>query len=304
MPKPSNYYKWIKTNDILEHTRQLWEREGWSIRDSDGKLHMTNPQKAIETPWHYIQIDWRVDCYKNFHVMHEVMCKRLPPNLVFVPSECQDCYKVVVRPQTLKQLFALEDLMCTIGAPCKCGIETREAVPALYGGYFYNRGIAEGLNRLDQVRKMVAENSDLGTDIEVFLKRGCTEMERECGPSDKWQITKEQMVIEDLVKKFVHVEGYDLQPESVLIHTHAKWFKFAAKFDPISAAEYNEGKPIHPDYVKYEPAAGVLKTTEARLMAGFEQQIGYDEFFCDEWWLQFAGPFSESLRDREQPDAP
>ena len=63
----------------------------------------------------------------------------------WVPSKCMGCWKVVVRLKTLKQLFSLLQLQMRMGRPSKCGIEVRESVNGLYGGYFYNHSLEEGL---------------------------------------------------------------------------------------------------------------------------------------------------------------
>jgi hypothetical protein len=221
-PKAS-FYDWTVAHDIIEHLRPLWEGAGFKLRESDGKL-IGKSQAAIEAPWHYIKECWECDCFTWHHVIFEYISKRLVIGRKFVPSGCQECFKVVVRPATIKQLFALEKMQIAMDLPCKCGIEVRNYVHGLYGGYFYTRSLEEGLKRYLEVRQAVNANVLLGSDVPVILKRGCTEFEMECGPSDQWQTTPEQLKIEGMVDRYlVKDDVLRKQPEHVIRHLHRKW---------------------------------------------------------------------------------
>lgn len=257
-PKAS-YYEYLMGHDIVEHLRPLWQSKGFRLREADGKF-MGDPQAAVEGPWHYVKHRWEFDCFSWHHVIFDYLSK---PGLLgkpFVPSECHQCFKVVVRPRTLKELFALERLEQEMDRPCKCGIEVRDTVHGLYGGYFYCKGLEEGLIRYREVRQAINETQYLGWEVPVILKRACTEYEIACGPSDQWEITPEQLKLEALVKQFLVIDDVvRKQPEHVVQHIHRKWIEFAYAHGDSTYAEFTNGKPLAPPPVTYhhlaEPSA-------------------------------------------------
>ena len=256
----ASFYDWMTAHDILEHLRPLWEGGGFSLRE-DGKL-VGNPKSAIEGPWHYIKHHWEFDCFTWHQVIFEHISQRLIIGQKFVPSKCQECFKVVVRPRTLKELFALEKLQITMDRPCKCGIEVRDTVHGLYGGYFYNKGLDEGLIRYQEVRKAVNGDKYLTPSVPVILKRGCTEFELACGPSDQWQTTPEQLKIEAMVNQFlVKDDVLRKQPDHVLWHLHRKWIEFAYAHGDSTYAEFTDGKPLFMPPVTYHHLAEIQPST-------------------------------------------
>jgi hypothetical protein len=250
----ASFYDWMVANDILEHLRPLWEGGGFKLR-ADGKL-VGDPKTAIEGPWHYIKHRWEFDCFTWHHVIFEHISKRMIIGKQFVPSGCLECFKVVIRPQTLKQLFALEKLQIAMDRPCKCGIEVRDTVHGLYGGYFYNLGLEEGLARYREVRGAVDLADYLGPQVPVILKRGCTEFELACGPSDQWETSPDQLKIENMVNQYLSKD--DLvreQPQHVIWHLHRKWIEFAYAHGDSTYAEFTDGKPLYPPVVTYHHLA-------------------------------------------------
>lgn len=253
-PKAS-FYEWMKGNDLLTMLQPLWESGGWLLRN-DGKLYFPNATMAIQTPWRHVQQDWRMDCGTWHRLIFDYLSKFMPPGQKFVPAGCHECFKVVVRPQTLKELFALEKLQLRLNRPSKCGIELRPTVHGLYGGYFYNQGLEQGLERYREVRRAVDEAPLLGREVGVILKRGCTEFELECGPSDQWQVTEEQMRLERLVNRWVSRDDViRTQPEQVLWRIYRQWIEHAYAWGDPTYSEFTGGKPLYPPVVTYHHLA-------------------------------------------------
>jgi len=96
-----------------------------------------------------------------------------------------ECYKVVVGIETLEQVHKMAEWQHSTGWACKVGAERRNYTQRKWGAYFYCRGVEAGRERYKEVREWVDEN--LGKDVKVFLKRGCTEFEQHMGDSDKWE---------------------------------------------------------------------------------------------------------------------
>ena len=194
-----NYYQMLKDSDVVSWLEPLWKK-GWKWRAGDHKLQVQS-NMIPNVPWHFTNPGH--DCFIWSNILFDIVGhNQAHGNLQFIPGHCRNCYKVVVRPKTVKQLFALERLQMKLGYQSKCGIEVRDYTPALYGGYFYTQGLEAGRERYQQVRAAVDADQDLGEDVDVYLKRACTEMERKYGDSDQWsEITERQKSIEALVNE-------------------------------------------------------------------------------------------------------
>jgi hypothetical protein len=131
---------------------------------------------------------------------------------------------------------------------CKCGVETRDYVNGLYGGYFYNRSLEEGKECLEMVKVAVAEK--IG-DVDVILKRGCTEYERYYGDSSKWALTDEQIAAENQILNHFEIPiEMPPQPQWVQLHIMRTWIEFACKHGDKDYLNH-VGQPIHAEYVHY-----------------------------------------------------
>jgi hypothetical protein len=221
----------------------MLEKQGYYLRDVDGKV-TAELHQTWNTPWHHVNDDGKSDCYLWHSIIFDV-CG-------FIPTGCLSCFKVVVRPKTLKQLFALLDLQLTMGRPCKCGIEVRETVRGLYGGYFYNRSLESGLQCYQDVKNAMSEDSILSPLADsIILKRGCTEFEMACGRSDEWEITQDNYNVELKLNELIIKKAALPQPEWVLNHIHANWIKWAWRNGDSTVDEFTGGIPLFKPVVTY-----------------------------------------------------
>jgi len=260
-----SYYEDIKSRNIISAIKDLLRAKSVSLRDSDSKVEV-NVTTGWDTPWRFIKQSYGTDCnlWKNI-IFDHIVAKNIPKDKWFVPIGCMDCFKVVVRPQTLKQLFALEELQKRLDRPSKCGIEIRPHVFGNYGGYFYNRGLEKGLQCYKIVRKAVNEDELLGPDIPIILKRACTEMEHGVGPSNKWEVTSEQLELELLIKeKFVNDSKVIPQAEHCIDHVHQLWIEKAYEWGDTTVMEYLDDKPLYPTLVTYHHLAEEKKEPEKK----------------------------------------
>jgi len=246
-----SYYEDLVRQDITDWVDgKLLGQLGWTWRYEDGKIICQIRPGLSSTPWHHVKHAWWVHCNMWHQVMFDVVFARLGKK--WVPSKCQGCWKVVVRPKTLKQLFAVLDIQKAMDVPCKCGIEVRATTASNYGGYFYCSSLPEGLERYEQVRKAVDNHVVLGPDVDVLLKRGCTEYEHACGPSDGWTVTDEQLQVEQVVERYVILDDVEVkQPEKLIHHTHRQWIEFAYQRGDQTYLDYTGGQPLFPKYKTY-----------------------------------------------------
>lgn len=229
-------YMNLTEKDIIEPVRPLLER-GLFRFTTAGKIE-SDQQMVSETPWvHVRQCTWR-----NCSLWHQVWFGHYN----IIPSGCQECWKVVIRPRTLAELFQVHDLLCALDLPSKCGIEKRYSVHGLYGGYMYNDSKEEGLSCLENIRKMLPDG------VEAFLKRACTEFEHKFGDSSKWGVTPEQLALEKrLDDLFIDTRKKGDQGKELKNHVMANWIRFAYANGDQTAKEFSS-KPLYPPYVTYE----------------------------------------------------
>jgi hypothetical protein len=94
-----------------------------------------------------------------------------------IPEYCFDCYKVLVAPRTVVELFKLLLVFGKIELPNnnsrKCMTERRNTSPGAYKGFIYCRGAEEAKEVLNIVRKAVSD--DISFEVPVTLARGCSE---------------------------------------------------------------------------------------------------------------------------------
>ena len=221
---------------------------GACLPTQDGKYKVRKVD-TVESPWVFTNMPASETAGEICHRYHQYMF----PKLGIIPMLCHNCYKVVVKPKTVVQLFALHDLQKQLNLPSKCGIELRSFVPSLYGGYFYNKGLEKGRDCYKLIRKRV--NERISSDIEVLLKRGCTEFEMAFGNSDKWQININQKKLEDdFNARYVEEsETTQLQTKDAINNIKISWVLFAAKKHDMTYKELTGGKLLVPEcnYVTY-----------------------------------------------------
>lgn len=262
--QPYSIYDHLRAHDVISQLKPLLDGGGYQMRLVDGKIEIKNPQMARETPWVHVKHEPGFNCGLWHQIIFDLVSMRLPEKERFVPRHCQNCWKVVVKPRTLKQLFNLLEIQKRLDRPAKCGIEPRKSVHGLYGGYFYNKGqdrglecyqvVYQALKENDATKPLLDEIDDAGKTTRIILKRGCTEFEHAVGPSDQWAITDEQNVVEDLIERYMVVDEMNLrQPDHLIWSIKRRWIEFAWENGDPTYALYTGGKPIYPPYVTYHP---------------------------------------------------
>lgn len=244
-----NLYMALDKLALVRKLKPLLERAGYILRPSDSKFVPRVVSVSWDAPWVYVKSlsDARCDLYHRifFNVLKHVH------------SYCRSCWKVVVRPQNLVQLFDLYELEREIGVPCKCGVEKRTSVHGLYGGYFYTRSKEQGLERYKEVRGLVDEQ--LSPDVPVILKRYCTEFEiggdgiEGFGPSDQMpDCTKEEREMEKYIEThFPRVGTSNPQPDHLSANVMMSWIEYAFAHGDQTYLEFTDGKKLTKDYVTY-----------------------------------------------------
>jgi len=234
-----NYWEYINRTNLVDHLKPFFENGTLKIR-SDGNIEY-NHRRNGESQWLHKKANSRFCALYHF-VLFNIYG--------ILPSFCMECWKIAVKPKTLKDLMTLHRMQKEMNVESKCGIETREFVRVPYGGYFYTESKEDGLEMYGIVRKKVDEM--LSSDTDVILKRGCSEFELKFGASDKWQQTDQMKLIEKEVSKyFVWDKPVTNEPEFMIENTIKNWIKHAYKNGDDTYLEYTGGIGLYPPLVTY-----------------------------------------------------
>lgn len=223
---------------------------GYVLRVEDGKFVPKSRSIAHNAPWVYVKSAELARCDVYHRVFFDI--------LGHVPTYCRNCWKVVVKPKILRDLFNLYEIERQMGVPCKCGTEHRKTTTSLYGGYFYCRSREEGMERYAEVRKKVDKYLSPGTP--VILKRYCTEYEigpGSKGPSDQMPDTtpEEKEMEEFIIDKFPRVGFGTPQPDFLTASVMQGWIHYAYQYHKATGdetfKEFTNGENLFPPYVTY-----------------------------------------------------
>ena len=218
----------------------LKQAEQYGLAVVDGKIHASTV-KVLHYPYVFSNQSTDRDCTFKHHILFDIIFEQ-----GMVPSKCFDCWKVVASPRTYEELMALYHFQRKCGKPSKCGIEgDREMSSRLYAGYFYNDSYFEGIECWHSVSKAL--------DMPVILKRGCTEFEMACGPSDRWAVQPGQLEIEQEADRLFVRDGKKMfmQKPYERAEILKEWVRCAHRWGDMTYLKTNER--IMPSVVTYNP---------------------------------------------------
>jgi len=259
---------------------------------------------SAETPWIHVKGTPFKNCGLDHHITFD--------SYNIIPPKCLNCWKTVVTPTTFKQLMELWEIEKGMDFPSKLGIELRDYTPKHYGGYFYDNSFEEGRLKYEMVRKAVDDNMTDGKDVSVILKRGCTEYEMMKGPSHLWHNTKEEERMLELIEAFVRYNrGNARQSYIIQNHVKLKWMLWAHMQGDMTYKEWNDGKSLFPDYVKYHDKDIeeiqhdlTLAHAVAKLEGGEEQLAGFMQLaqkYADDTGITDTGILAHALGAQHTP---
>lgn len=262
---PGSYYAQCVQDDIISKIGPALKAGGYYL-SYEGRYRRHAVVVGTDTPWHHVSHLRTKRCGLDHNVKFNV--------LGYVPPRCLECWKVVVSPRTLKELFLLLEVQKSLGRPSKCGIEIRHYTPRLYGGYFYNNSLEEGRERYEEVRKAVDEH--ISPEVGIILKRGCTEYEMILGPSPGWTMTKNQHKIDEKIETIVDTYAPNTtgQTPECLAQVHTHWIEWAWENQDKTAMEYLGGMPLYPPCVEYHKGdLGIIKSDLMKARAKVKYDI-------------------------------
>ena len=246
-----NLYLNLTELDLITRLKPLLDKKGYVLRLEDAKFVPKIVFLSHEAPWVYVK-----DANARCDIYHKVFYQCFG----HIHSRCRRCWKVVVRPKTVVQLFDLYELQKEMGVSCKCGIEVRETVNGHYGGYFYCQGEDEAHERYKQVREIIDDR--ISKDVPVILKRMCTEFELGTPPGgdgthrptteiDK-HISADDLQWEYNIEQLFPPIGYtNPQPDYLTAYTMRRWIHHAHANNDMSYKELTGGNSLYHDVITY-----------------------------------------------------
>lgn len=183
-------------------------------------------------------------------------------NFNIIPKYCFDCFKILIIPNTVIELFKLmvvfEKLKLSNDNSRKCMIECRDEIAGTYKGYIYCRNIKEGNDIVKNLEKIVPD--DIANNISVTLKRGCSEFSLAYPEFSKinkttaimpykneWQKTEEladqklQIKIPPPASDTFNHPGYTTQDAQIMLI----WLQYAATIGDLSYLQIS-GQVLQP----------------------------------------------------------
>lgn len=159
-----------------------------------------------------------------------------------IPRGCFNCWKVVARPRTLKELFELRLVQKKMSIPAKCGVDGRPEAKfrGHYAGFFYGP-YKEGFRGARKLYRAVrdAVSDGISPEVPVVLKRACTEMEDAAGPTHEWKYPEWQHGLENLLDEVIEFKkSLREQPWFSKVHILVKWIEYAREHRDPTAEEF------------------------------------------------------------------
>ncbi len=212
----------------------------------DGSWELTTPPLSAAN-WHFGAQPTPFACPKLFGFLFRNAYGR-----GCVPFGCRNCFKVQVKPRTLRQLNAMVPIAETAGHAYKAGV----GLAARYHGgpystLFYFDGLEQARAAHAALRRMIDSEPLLGSDVAVAIKRGCTEYEVHCGPSDRFAFAPELETIESALLARLQPLPPFVVP--TLQTVFMRWLQAAFQIDDETYRDFTGGRSLHPAPVTYAP---------------------------------------------------
>jgi hypothetical protein len=169
-----------------------------------------------------------------------------------VPMGCSACYKIKVKPATLRELVAAWQVAKSIDCTSKWGVDLENPHSQdVYAGYFYTGDLDVARALYKVVREAIDADPKLGPEIKMTIKRGCSHFEAAVGPSDSYSFTPEMAEIE------AHLQSRFKGPviaESTDVHQQlGAWIDLAFRMGDDTYLDFTGGKRLRPATMTYEP---------------------------------------------------
>ena len=150
----------------------------------------------------------------------------------------------VYRQLTFKEVMKIEKLQLWMDTASKCGMDVRDYTPYIWGAYWYFSSKEEAQRSYNKIKGYLNLIND---EIEVLVKRSCTEFEMKLGPSSEWDnldiVWKEK---ESVLDEWVYRVEQQPPPQHKLIKKNVRnrMMHWAHKHGDMTYKEFNRGNDL------------------------------------------------------------
>lgn len=259
MTKPGerspSFYEQCVAIDVITPIMVPWSKGQIEV-DLDTRRFNLIRGVNLHRPWTFSTMCPDRKCGKWLSLYYEFY-KILPP-------PCKQCWKVVYAPASVVELIEFQKFQEELKLPGKCGTEQRDYTSGL-GGYrafwyapFYD-GLKGGRKHFERIKSALIKK--FGEDYilkreeagRFYLKRGCTELEKDFGMSDTWdQIdhTPKYNLLESVWDDPKDMTGEEWSPMKWT--NYVRWIEFAIAHNDRSAAEYLHTDKFGVQSIRYQ----------------------------------------------------
>jgi len=251
--KKMSHYEQLIAVDVITPVLEAWSQGRISCDMDTGKFKL-HREIGINRPWTFATVCQDRKCGKWLGIYHKFY-KILPP-------PCLQCWKIVYAPSNLNELLDMQIFQAKLGLPAKCGTEQRDYTSGL-GGYraFWYCPYYEGLAGARKYFKHIKEElvKYFGMDLintrwkegRLFLKRGCTELERDYGPSDTWDKFDHSAKFNLLEAVWEDPANIEKEWPPLVMTNKRRWIESAVAYNDLTALDHVAGPTLGVSSVKY-----------------------------------------------------
>lgn len=220
---------------------------GRLIAHGDGTWELPAMPATAPGPWLPSGPSGPFPCRPLFRFLFQIAYGRAR-----VPWGCRNCYKVKLRPRRFRELMAAKEVLGGLPHPGKCGVELgMHQSSGVYAGFLYFDGLDAARAGYHQLRARVDAHPRLGPEVPLLIKRGCTEYEMACGPSDGYRFAPGQEATErELVQRLRPEPG---PPRFSAALTVMGWAQTAFRIGDETYLDFTGGRRLYPSVVTYDP---------------------------------------------------
>ena len=225
--------------------------DGHVLRNADGTLSLPRSPPAVD-------FTNDVPFARNCAFLNSFLFKHIYGS-ARVPAGCAECYKVKVDTRTMRALMAVKTILEDVPYPGKSVAEVdRRDNASLFASYLYTTGLGEARMAFEELRAKVDAHPALGPTVKMTIKRGCTNYERACGPSDRYAFDPRQKDVEAYFRKrFRRAAAPRPAREYLDAAALLEMARAAFRIGDETYKEFTGGKEILPATVSYAPKESV-----------------------------------------------
>jgi len=253
--------------DMVNLIRPVRDRlKSGAMKIEGGKLHIGTHYEP-DRCWHLVKRDPDRQCIRWNEIYFQIYG--------VIPRACRGCWKVVVEVPHLAALFALLQEQERMDFFSKCGVDRRWQ----FGGYgkcvgFFYAPLGSGLNGGRNLYKAVKTHLDqaMKNPYNIFLKRGCTEMEQQL-PSDQWDERADYFdAKEKLLDEWVVLSENELEEtQEMRFNTHQNWIFWRAQLQDPTYHYFTGGNFFWPKPVTYHDSEHLASDFPDGILEGVDE---------------------------------